>query len=110
MHKLCLRRKEPTTIVLEGYLTDKSDDSVEHLNTILAQRGGNLNGPIFESSNIRALPNGGGEGKVKVRVDRRIKSEKIFQDTIMLVIFIKTDLHCLKVALIFCLKYCYRDV
>ena len=32
-------------IVLEGHLTEKSDDRVEHLNTILAQMGRNLNDP-----------------------------------------------------------------
>lgn len=29
----------------EGHLTEKSDDRVEHLNTILAQMGRNLNDP-----------------------------------------------------------------
>ena len=41
-------------------MTDKSDDRVEHLNTILVRGGGNLNDPIFKSSNARALPGGGG--------------------------------------------------
>ena len=36
----------------------KSDDRVGPLNTILARRGGNLNDPIFKSSNAR----GGGGG------------------------------------------------
>ena len=40
--------------------TDKSDDRVGHLNTILARGGGNLNNPIFKSSNARGLPWGGG--------------------------------------------------
>ena len=39
---------------------DKSDDKVEHLNTIWAQRGGNLNDPIFKSSNDQDLPGGKG--------------------------------------------------
>ena len=52
-------------------MTDKSDDKVGHLNTILARGGGNLNDPIFKSSNARGLPGGGG-GMLKFRVDRRI--------------------------------------
>ena len=52
-------------------MTDKSDDRVGHLNSILARGGGNLNDPIFKSSNSRALPGGGG-GMLKFRVDRRI--------------------------------------
>ena len=51
---------------LGGYLTDKSDDKVRHLNTILARGGGNLNDPIFKSSNARVLPGGGGGGDVEV--------------------------------------------
>ena len=47
-------------------MTDKSDDKVGHLNTILARGGGNLNDPIFKSSNAR------GGGMLKFRVDRRI--------------------------------------
>ena len=53
-------------------MTDKSDDNVGHLDTILAQGGGNLNDPIFKSSNARGLPGGGGGGMLKFRVDRRI--------------------------------------
>ena len=53
-------------------MTDKFDDKVGHLNTILAQGRGNLNDPIFKSSNARGLPGGGG-GMLKFRVDRRIK-------------------------------------
>ena len=41
-------------------MTDKSDDRVGHLNTILVRRGGNLNEPIFKSSNAWALLGGGG--------------------------------------------------
>ena len=40
-------------------MTDKSDDRVGHLNTTLARGGGNLNDPIFKSSNARG---GGGGG------------------------------------------------
>ena len=40
-------------------MTDKSDDRVGHLNTILARGGGNLN-------------DRGGGGMLKFRVDRRI--------------------------------------
>ena len=54
-------------------MTDKSDDNVGHLNTILARGGGNLNDPIFKSSNARGLPGG---GMLKFRVDRRIKSDR----------------------------------
>lgn len=32
-------------VLKEGHLTEKSDDRVEHLNTILAQMGRNLNDP-----------------------------------------------------------------
>ena len=58
-------------------MTDKSDDKVGHLNTILARGGGNLNNPILKSSNARGLPwagGGGGGGMLKFRVDRRITS------------------------------------
>ena len=56
-------------------MTDKSDDKVGHLNTILAIGGGNLNDPIFKSSNARGLPGvGGGGGVLKFRVDRRISN------------------------------------
>ena len=44
-------------------MTDKSDDRVEHLNTILARGGGNLNDSIFTSSNVQG---GGGGGGVEV--------------------------------------------
>ena len=47
-------------------MTDISDDRVGHLNTILALGGGNLNDPIFKSSNARALSGGGGGGGVEV--------------------------------------------
>ena len=43
-----------------GHLTDKFDDWVGHLNTTLAQGDGNLNDPIFKSSNARK---GGGVGR-----------------------------------------------
>ena len=56
-------------------MTDKSDDKVGHLNTILARGGGNLNDSIFKSSNARGLPGvgGGGGGMLKFQVDRRIR-------------------------------------
>ena len=44
--------------------TDKSDDRVGHLNTILARGGGNLNNQIFKSSNVRGLPGEGGGGEL----------------------------------------------
>ena len=49
----------------QRHLTDKFDDWVGHLNTILARGDGNLNDPIFKSSNARALPGGRG-GDVEV--------------------------------------------
>ena len=49
-------------------MTDKSDDRVGHLNTILVRGDGNLKDPIFQSSSARALPG----GMLKLRVDRRI--------------------------------------
>ena len=53
--------------------TDKSDDMVGHLNTILARGGGNLNDPIFKSLNAR-----GGGVKLKFRVDRCITTNLHF--------------------------------
>ena len=56
--------------------SDKSDDRVGHLNTILIRGGGKiLNNPIFKSSNAWALPRvggGGGSVEVKFQVDRHI--------------------------------------
>ena len=49
------------------HLTDKFDDRVRHLNTILARGSGNLNDPIFKGSNARALL-GEGEGGGDVEV------------------------------------------
>ena len=49
---------------------NKSDHRVGHLNTILARGGGNLNNPIFKSSNARGLPGGG--RMLKFRLDRYI--------------------------------------
>ena len=46
-----------------------------YLNTILARGSGNLNDPIFKSSNARALPLEG--GMLKFRVDRRNKQLKL---------------------------------
>ena len=45
---------------------------VGHLNIILALGDGNLNDPIFKSSNARALSGGRGGGGLEFRVDRRI--------------------------------------
>ena len=55
-------------------MTDKSDDKVGHLNTILARGGGNLNYPIFKNSECPgfARGGGGGMGMLRFRVDRRI--------------------------------------
>ena len=47
-----------------GLLTDKSDPRVGHLNTSLARGNGNLDDPIFKSSNARALPWKGGDVEV----------------------------------------------
>ena len=44
----------------EGHLTDKSDDRVGHLSTILARGGRNLNYPIIKSSSARGFPGGWG--------------------------------------------------
>ena len=43
-----------------AFVRQKSDDRVGHLNTMLARGGGNLNDPIFKSSNARGLPRKGG--------------------------------------------------
>ena len=43
--------------------TDKSNDRVGHLNTILARGAGNWNNTIFKSSNARGFP---GAGDVEV--------------------------------------------
>jgi len=43
-------------------MTEKSGDRIGHLNAILAPGGGNLNDPIFKSSNARALPGRGRRG------------------------------------------------
>ena len=42
-----------------------------HLNGFFAPRGGNLNKPIFKSSNARGLPGAG--GMLKLQFDRYIK-------------------------------------
>ena len=57
-------------------MTDKSYDRIGHFNTILARGAGNLNDPIFKSSNAR-VPGGGG-GVLKCRVNRRIKVAQRF--------------------------------
>ena len=58
------RRREPT----------KSDDSVGHLNTILARGGGNLNDRIFKSSEYPGFARG---GMLKFRFHRRIIKKKV---------------------------------
>ena len=53
VHKLCSRRQEPTTIVLqEGHLTNKRQDSVGYFNIALDRGGGNLNDFLFNSSSM----------------------------------------------------------
>ena len=59
-------------------MTDKSDDKVGHLNTILARGVGNLNDPILKSSNAWGLPGGGGGEMLRFRVDRRIISLSVW--------------------------------
>ena len=59
-------------------MTDKSDDRVGHLNTILARGGGNLNNPILKSSNSRFARGGGGVGMLKFRVDQRIGLQQLY--------------------------------
>ena len=56
-------------------MTDKSDGGVGHLNTILARGGGNLNDPIFKSSNVQG---GGGDGEVDRRIKREVLGMNIF--------------------------------
>lgn len=58
-----------------GHLTNKSDTRVRHLNNILTRGRGNLNDPIFKSSNARGLPGGG--GMLKFGVDRRVTGRQI---------------------------------
>ena len=52
IHKLYLDHRSRRRLFFMG-MTDKSDDRVGHLNTILARGGRNLNDPIFKSSNAR---------------------------------------------------------
>ena len=66
-------------------MTDKSNDKVGHLNTSLAIGGGNLNNPIFKSSNARGLPGGG--GMLKFRVDRRIILMQAFNSLVYILHF-----------------------
>ena len=49
-----------------GIWQSKCDDRVGHMNTILAREDGNLNDPLFKSSNARGLPERSGVGNVKV--------------------------------------------
>lgn len=49
-------------VLKEGHLTEKSDDRVEHLNTILAQMGRNLNDPTnLQKFRCPGFALGGGE-------------------------------------------------
>ena len=59
-------------------LTDKFDDWVGHLNTLLARGGGNLNDPIFKSSNALALPGGNVEVSSSSTHNKEISSESAF--------------------------------
>ena len=52
-------------------MTDKSEDRVGYLNTILTRGGGNLKDPIFKSSNARPLPWAG--RMMKFRFDMCVK-------------------------------------
>ena len=54
-------------------MTDKSDDRVGHLNTILGQGGRNLSNPIFKSSNAQTLSEV--VGILKFQVDRHITGD-----------------------------------
>ena len=72
-----------------GHLTDKFDDKVGHLNTILARGGGNLNDPIFKSSNARGLPGGGGGAGVMLKF-RLVGCSNTFQ---ILLLFVKGQGH-----------------
>ena len=54
-------------VLTEGFLTEKCNNSVGHLNIILVRGGRNLNDTIFRSSNAQVLPGGGGgQGDVEV--------------------------------------------
>ena len=57
---VCTQASLKTTGADDGNLTDKFDDWVGHLNNILALGSGNLNDPVFKSSNARDSPGGGG--------------------------------------------------
>ena len=52
-------------VLSEGFLTEKCNNSVGHLNIILMRGGRNWNNTIFRSSNAQGLP-GGGQGDVEV--------------------------------------------
>lgn len=53
-------------------MTIKSGTWVGHLNAILGQGGGNLNEPIFKSSNAQGVA----WGMLKLRIDGRIKQTR----------------------------------
>ena len=48
-----------------------------HLNSFFASTGGNLNKPIFKSSNARGVDKDGG-GMLNFRIDRRIITDVIY--------------------------------
>ena len=56
-------------VLAEGFLTEKCNNSVGHLNIILVRGGRNLNDTIFRSSNAQVLPGGVGRGMLKFQVD-----------------------------------------
>ena len=49
---------------------------MEHLNSLFASKGGNLNKPIFKSSNARRVDKDG--GMLNFRIDRRIITDVIY--------------------------------
>ena len=49
---------------------------MEHLNGFFAPRVGNLNKPIFKSSNAQGVARGG--GMLNFRIDRRISASVVF--------------------------------
>ena len=60
-----LKKRNSAMLSSLEHWTDKPDDRVGHLNTILTQRVGEFNNPLYKSSNARALP-GRRKGGVEV--------------------------------------------
>ena len=58
-------------------MTIKSGTWVGHLNAILGQGGGNLNEPVFKSSNAQGVAWG---GMLKLQIDGRIMSQNVNND------------------------------